>query len=68
MKTLKAKDRKQVDRVRFIKISFSIQVNLYPEINTYSMGGHLAVFAKILSSNQLCWDSFSSLEKPIKLL
>lgn len=27
------------------------------------MGGHLTVFAEILSSNQLLWHSLSSLEK-----
>lgn len=27
------------------------------------MGGHLAVFAEILSSNQLLWNSLSSLER-----
>lgn len=27
------------------------------------MRGHLAIFAKILSSNQVLWDSFSPLEK-----
>lgn len=32
------------------------------------MRGHLAVFAEILSSNQLLWDSFSSLEKYSKAL
>lgn len=27
------------------------------------MRGHLVIFAKILSSNQVLWDSFSPLEK-----
>lgn len=38
------------------------------EIKSYSMWGHLVVFAEILSSNQLLWDSFSSLENTHRLL
>lgn len=29
------------------------------------MWGHLVIFAKILGSNQILWDSFSPLEKNI---
>lgn len=30
------------------------------------MWGHLVIFAKILSSNQVLWDSFSPLEKNVE--
>lgn len=32
---------------------------------TYNMRGHLVIFAKILSSNQVLWDSFSPLENKV---
>lgn len=34
---------------------------------THHMRGHLVIFAKILSSNQVLWDSFSPLEKNRRL-
>lgn len=46
--------------------SFSLLIKeekLQGQIYTYSMWGHLVVFAQILGSNQRFWDSFSSLEE-----
>lgn len=67
MKALKATKEEHVGTRIKKKKQFNSDLNRQ-EIYTYSMRGHLAVFAEILSSNQLLWDSFSSLEKYSKAL
>lgn len=57
-----SKEREDVNTTYIKSIQYKFKL-CWAKMYTYSMRGHLAVFAEILSSNQLLWDGFSSLEK-----